>query len=61
MTPPRAFASSKRAWPNGIGRTAVSRLLASVPGVGLGAIALAATVTDPSQFSSGRQFAAWLG
>jgi transposase len=33
-----------------------------VLGVGLlGAIALAATVTDPGQFRSGRQFAAWLG
>ena len=32
-----------------------------MPGVGLlGATALAATVTDPSQFRSGRQFAAWL-
>jgi transposase len=27
----------------------------------LGATALAATVTDPGQFRSGRQFAAWLG
>ena len=33
-----------------------------VPGVGLiGATALAASVTDPTQFRSGRQFAAWLG
>jgi transposase len=28
---------------------------------GLGATAIAATVTDPTQFRSGRQFAAWLG
>lgn len=41
---------------------AVSRLLASVPGVGImGASAIAATVTDPSLFHSGREFAAWLG
>jgi transposase len=33
-----------------------------VPGVRLlGATALAAAVTDPTQFRSGRQFAAWLG
>lgn len=39
----------------------VSRLLASVPGVGImGASAIAATVTDPSLFRSGREFAAWL-
>ena len=40
----------------------VSRLLASIPGVGImGASAIAATVTDPSLFRSGREFAAWLG
>jgi len=40
----------------------LARRIATVPGVGvLGASALAATVTDPSQFRSGRQFAAWLG
>ena len=40
----------------------VSRLLASVPGVGImGASAIAATVTDPGLFRSGREFAAWLG
>ena len=39
-----------------------SRRLATIPGVGLiTATALAATVTDPSHFKSGRQFAAWLG
>ena len=39
----------------------LARRIASVPGVGLlGATALAATVTDPTQFRSG-QFAAWLG
>jgi len=39
-----------------------SRLLASVPGVGImGASAIAATVGDPSLFRSGREFAAWLG
>ena len=36
--------------------------LASIPGIGpITATALASTVTDPHQFSSGRQFAAWLG
>jgi transposase len=40
----------------------LARRIATVPGVGLlGATALAATVTDPGQFRSGRQFAAWLG
>ena len=40
----------------------LARRIATVPGVGvLGASALAATVTDPTQFRSGRQFAAWLG
>src|SRR6267142_2167586 len=40
----------------------VGRLLASIPGVGIiSASAIAATVTDPSLFRSGREFAAWLG
>jgi transposase len=40
----------------------VARRLATIPGIGpVGATALAAAVTDPSQFRSGRQFAAWLG
>jgi transposase len=39
-----------------------SRLLATIPGVGvMGASAIAATVTDPGMFDSGRDFAAWLG
>jgi transposase len=39
-----------------------SRRLATIPGVGpITATAIAATVTDPSCFRSGRQFAAWLG
>ena len=39
-----------------------ARRLATIPGIGpVGATALAASVTDPSQFTSGRQFAAWLG
>lgn len=39
-----------------------SRRLAAIPGVGMiTATAIAATVTDPEQFRSGRQFAAWLG
>jgi transposase len=41
---------------------AVSRRLESIPGVGpIIASAVAASITDPKQFSSGRQFAAWLG
>jgi transposase len=40
----------------------VARRLATIPGIGpIGATALAASVADPRQFSSGRQFAAWLG
>jgi transposase len=40
----------------------VSRRLAAIPGLGvITATAVAATVTDPDQFRSGRQFAAWLG
>lgn len=40
----------------------VSRRLAAIPGIGIvTATAIAATVSDPEQFRSGRQFAAWLG
>ena len=40
----------------------LSKLLATVPGVGImGASAIAATVSDPNLFRSGREFAAWLG
>jgi len=40
----------------------VSRRLESIPGIGvIGATAIAATVTDPSQFKSGRDLAAWVG
>ena len=40
----------------------VSKLLATVPGVGImGASAIAATVSDPNLFRSGREFPAWLG
>jgi transposase len=43
-------------------RDDASRRLATIPGVGpITATAMAATVTDPSCFSSGRQLAAWLG
>lgn len=39
-----------------------SKRLMSVPGIGIiGASAIAATVTDPSAFRSGRDFAAWIG
>ena len=39
-----------------------SRRLETIPGIGvIIATAITATVTDPSQFRSGRQFAAWLG
>ena len=40
----------------------VARRLATIPGIGpVGSTALAAAVTDPGQFKSGRPFAAWLG
>ncbi len=40
----------------------LSQLLATIPGIGImGATAIAATVTDPALFRSGREFAAWLG
>lgn len=40
----------------------MARRLATIPGIGpIGATAFAASVTDPTQFKSGRQFAAWLG
>jgi transposase len=39
-----------------------SRRLLTIPGVGvIGATAIAATVTDPAAFRSGRDFAAWIG
>jgi len=39
-----------------------SRRLETIPGIGfVGATAIAATVTDPSVFRSGRDFAAWIG
>ena len=39
-----------------------SRRLATIPGVGpITASAISATVSDASQFKSGREFAAWLG
>jgi transposase len=39
-----------------------SRRLESVPGIGIiGASAIAATLTDPNAFRSGRDFAAWVG
>ena len=40
----------------------VSRRLESIPGIGMiGATAIAATVTDPSAFKTGRDLAAWIG
>jgi len=40
----------------------VATRLMTIPGIGpIEATALAASVNDPSQFRSGRQFAAWLG
>lgn len=40
----------------------VARRLSTIPGVGpVGATALAASVANPGQFRSGREFAAWLG
>lgn len=43
-------------------RNEASQRLAAIPGIGvITATALVATVSDPGQFRSGRQFAAWLG
>jgi transposase len=43
-------------------KSEVATRLMTVPGIGtIGATALAASVSDPHQFRSGRQFAAWLG
>lgn len=40
----------------------VSRRLESIPGIGvIGATAIAATITDPGAFKSGRDLAAWIG
>jgi transposase len=40
----------------------MAKRLETIPGIGIiTASALAATVSDPRQFTSGRQFAAWLG
>jgi len=39
-----------------------SKRLETIPGIGIvGATAIAATVTDPKTFRSGRDFAAWIG
>jgi len=44
------------------GANPASRRLESIPGIGpITASAIVATVGDPRQFQSGRQFAAWLG
>jgi transposase len=41
---------------------AASKRLQSIPGIGIiGASAIAATVTDPKAFRTGRDFAAWIG
>ena len=41
---------------------AVSRRLATIPGIGpITATAIAATIADPAVFKSGREFAAWIG
>jgi transposase len=40
----------------------VSQRLEGIPGIGvIGATAIAATVTDPGQYKSGRDLAAWIG
>lgn len=40
----------------------IVKCLQTIPGIGIiTASALAATISDPQQFTSGRQFAAWLG
>lgn len=39
-----------------------ARRLATIPGIGvIGATAIAATITDPAAFKSGRDLAAWIG
>ena len=43
-------------------KSEASRRLQTIPGIGfIGATAIAATVTDPKAFRSGRDFAAWIG
>src|SRR3974390_1351962 len=43
-------------------KSEASRRLQTIPGIGfIGATAIAATVTDPKSFQSGRDFAAWIG
>ena len=43
-------------------KSEASRRLQTIPGIGvIGATAIAATVTDPKTFRSGRDFAAWIG
>ena len=38
-----------------------SKRLETIPGIGvIGATAIAATITDPNVFRSGRDFAAWI-
>ncbi len=40
----------------------ISRRLATIPGIGpITASAIAATASDPAQFTSGRHFAVWIG
>jgi len=57
----RGFFVMPNAWDAG-SATRLAKRLATIPGIGtVCATALAATVTDPHQFRSGRQFAAWLG
>jgi transposase len=43
-------------------KSEASRRLQTIPGIGvIGATAIAATITDPKTFRSGRDFAAWIG
>jgi transposase len=43
-------------------RSDLATCLLTIPGIGpIGATAIAASITDPRQFRSGRQFASWLG
>jgi len=43
-------------------KSEASRRLQTIPGIGvIGATAIAATVTDPKTFRSGRDFSAWIG
>ena len=71
MAAPERFADTPDSFPLHRGRrpymvqhraNEASKRLQSIHGIGMiGASAIAATVTDPKVFRSGRDFAAWIG